>query len=138
MCDLPVCQYETDLYRGRSKPSINLLISDRAEKMLSDNGFIPLSAVSGTEHLVFYSNASTQKPIEYDSLSATVNAKLSCMLQYILCVSRFAHYIKAIGREKKLVHTEMRISVNVSYKSGFFNIRQHQNLLRMLFEVNIH
>ncbi len=100
VCDLPVCQYETDLYRGRSKPSINLLISDRAEKMLSDNGFIPLSAVSGTEHLVFYSNASTQKPIEYDSLSATVNAKLSCMLQYILCVSRFAHYIKAIGREK--------------------------------------
>lgn len=100
VCDLPVCQYETDLYRSRSKPSINLLISDRAEKILSDNGFIPLSAVPGSEHLVFYSNSSTQKPTEYESLSATVNAKLSCMLQYILCVSRFAHYIKAIGREK--------------------------------------
>ncbi len=100
VCDLPVCQYETDLYRGRSKPSINLQISDRAEKALSDNGFIPLSAVSGSEHLVFYSNASIQKPLEYDSLAATVNAKLSSMLQYILCVSRFAHYIKILGREK--------------------------------------
>lgn len=100
VCDLPVCQYETDLYRGRSKPSVNLLISDRAEKTLSDNGFIPLSAVPGSEHLVFYSNASTQKPYEYDSLAATINAKLSSMLQYTLCVSRFAHYIKVLGREK--------------------------------------
>ena len=100
VCDLPVCQYETDLYRGRSKPSVNLLIGDRAEKTLSDNGFIPLSAVPGSEHLVFYSNSSTQKPHEYDSLAATVNAKLSSMLQYILCVSRFAHYIKVLGREK--------------------------------------
>jgi type VI secretion system protein ImpD len=100
VCDLPVCPYETDLYRGRSKPSINLLISDRSEKALSDNGFIPLSAVPGSEHLVFYSNSSAQKPYEYDSLPATVNAKLSSMLQYILCISRFAHYIKVLGREK--------------------------------------
>lgn len=100
VCDLPVCQYATDLYRGRSKPPINLLISDRAEKALSDSGFIPLSAIPGSEHLVFYSNSSTQKPDEYDSLAATVNAKLSSMLQYILCVSRFAHYVKVLGREK--------------------------------------
>lgn len=100
VCDLPVCEYETDLYRGRSKPSINFLVGDKSEKELSDNGFISLSAVPGSEHLVFYSNASAQKPQEYDSLSSSVNAKLSSMLQYILCVSRFAHYIKVLGREK--------------------------------------
>ena len=100
VCDLPVCNFDTDLYRKRSKPSVNLLVSDKAEKALSDNGFIPISAVAGSEHLVFYSNASAQKPQEYDSLAASVNSKLSSMLQYILCVSRFAHYIKVLGREK--------------------------------------
>jgi len=100
VCDLPVCQYETDIYRGKSKPSVNLLVSDRSEKVLSDNGFIPLSSVSGSEHLVFYSNSSAQKPQSYESLSASINARLSSMLQYILCVSRFAHYIKVLGREK--------------------------------------
>ncbi|WDE03287.1 type VI secretion system contractile sheath large subunit [Thalassomonas viridans] len=100
VCDLPLCRYETDLYQQSPKPSVNLLVGDRAEKALSDLGFIPLSAVPGSEHLVFYSNASVQKPLQFDALPANVNAKLSAMLQYILCVSRFAHYLKVLGREK--------------------------------------
>ncbi|QLE86824.1 type VI secretion system contractile sheath large subunit [Shewanella sp. Scap07] len=100
VCDLPVCQYETDLYRQRAKPSVNLLVSDSAEKSLSDQGFIPLSPIPGCEHLVFYSNASVQKPQSYERLEDNINAKLSAMLQYILCVSRFAHYIKVLGRDK--------------------------------------
>ncbi len=35
----------------------------------------------------------------YDRLVASVNARLSSMLQYVLCVSRFAHYLKVIGRD---------------------------------------
>lgn len=100
VCDLPVCQYETDLYRHSAKPSVNLLVSDSAEKSLSDQGFIPLSPIPGCEHLVFYSNASVQKPQSYERLEDNINAKLSAMLQYILCVSRFAHYIKVLGRDK--------------------------------------
>ncbi len=97
---LPVCYDETDIYRKANKPAINLFISDRNEKTLSDLGLIPLSHIMGSEYLVFYSNASVQKSAEFDSLSATVNAKLSSMMQYILCVSRFAHYIKVLSREK--------------------------------------
>ena len=100
VCDLPVSQYDTDKYQKQKKPSVNLQIGDKAEKSLADSGFIPLSPVPGSDHLVFFSNASVQQPIEYDLLAATVNAKLSSMLQYILCVSRFAHYIKVLGREK--------------------------------------
>ncbi|WP_028865922.1 type VI secretion system contractile sheath large subunit [Psychromonas aquimarina] len=100
VCDLPVSQYETDRYRKSSKPSVNLQVGDRAEKILSDNGFIPISSINGCDHLVFFSNASVQKPGQYNTLAATVNAKLSSMLQYILCVSRFAHYLKVLGREK--------------------------------------
>jgi type VI secretion system protein ImpD len=41
-----------------------------------------------------------QTPRRYDSAAATANARLSAMLQYILCISRFAHYIKVIGRDR--------------------------------------
>jgi type VI secretion system ImpC/EvpB family protein len=53
-----------------------------------------------TEFSAFYSNQSTQKPKKYDRAPATTNARISAMLQYMLCVSRFAHYIKVLGREK--------------------------------------
>ncbi|WP_281282188.1 hypothetical protein [Aliikangiella marina] len=33
-------------------------------------------------------------------MEANVNAKLSAMLQHMLCASRFAHYIKLIIRDK--------------------------------------
>jgi type VI secretion system protein ImpC len=36
----------------------------------------------------------------YDTPSASANAKLSSQLQYILAVSRFAHYLKSMMRDK--------------------------------------
>ena len=83
-----------------TKPSTDTLIGDRLEKELADEGIIPLSVCKETQNLVFYSNNSLQKPKTYDKLVATTNARLSAMLQYILCVSRFAHYIKVMAREK--------------------------------------
>ena len=100
VCDLPAAQFENEKYQKNSKPSVNLQIGDKSEKILSDNGFIPIIPVKGCEHLVFFSNASVQKAKQYNSLAATVNSKLSTMLQYIFCVSRFAHYLKILGREK--------------------------------------
>lgn len=84
----------------QSKPSVDLQVGDRLEKQLSDSGFIPVSPVPHTEHLVFFSNASVNYPKHFDSLGAQVNARLSSMLQYILCASRFAHYIKIMGRDR--------------------------------------
>ena len=98
--DLPNSAFETDLYQKSSKPSVNLLVSHRFESELSDNGFIPLSAVPYSDYFAFYNNASVQLAKQYDDKTSTVNARLSAMLQYIFCVSRFAHYIKVIGRDK--------------------------------------
>src|SRR5262249_26079595 len=39
-------------------------------------------------------------PAKYDEPAATVNATLSAMVQYMLCVSRIAHYVKVIARDK--------------------------------------
>ncbi|NMH64095.1 type VI secretion system contractile sheath large subunit [Shewanella salipaludis] len=97
---LPACQYETDRYQRSNKPSVSLLVSHRFEAELSDSGFIPLSAVPYSDYFAFYNNASVQQAKASDKLVANVNHRLSAMLQYILCVARFAHYVKVIGRDK--------------------------------------
>lgn len=79
--------------------AVDLQIGDRLEKLLADAGLVPLSTVPYSDHLVFFSNASVHQPPRYDSPGARVNARLSAMLQYTLCVSRFAHYVKVIARD---------------------------------------
>lgn len=98
--DLPNSKFRFSRRVSRAKPSVNLQVTDRLEKQLSDNGFIPVSTVPQTEHLVLYSNTSVHLPKKYDSKAVAVNSRLSSMLQYILCVSRFAHYLKIMGRER--------------------------------------
>ncbi|NRQ42462.1 type VI secretion system contractile sheath large subunit [Rheinheimera sp. YQF-2] len=98
--NLPASRYETEKYQATNKPSVNLLVGHRFESELSDNGFIPLSVVPYSDYFAFYNNASVQQAKVYDDKLSSVNARLSAMLQYILCVARFAHYIKVIGRDK--------------------------------------
>jgi type VI secretion system protein ImpD len=97
---LPAHSFTTDKRGVAVKCSTDVIVSDRQEPELSDLGFIPLCQCKDTEFSAFYTNQSAQKPKKYDDPAATVNAKLSSMLQYTLCVSRFAHYIKALGRDK--------------------------------------
>ena len=77
-----------------------MIVTDNREKELDELGFIPLCHCQDTEFSAFYTTASVQKPVKYDDPRATANARISAMLQYILCVSRFAHYVKVIGRDK--------------------------------------
>jgi type VI secretion system protein ImpC len=75
-------------------------ITDRREKELADLGFIPLVHQKGTSKAAFFSVQSCQKPKVYDKDSATANARISAQLPYIFAVSRFAHYLKAMMRDK--------------------------------------
>lgn len=75
-------------------------ISDRREKELADLGFIPLVYCKGTDYAAFFAVQSANKPRKYDSDLANANARLSSQLQYIMTTSRFAHYLKAIVRDK--------------------------------------
>ncbi len=97
---LPTPWFHTDQARLIPKYTTDILITDLTEKTLSDIGFISLCHQRSTDDAIFYSNCSIHSPLQYDDELATINAKISAMLQYILCVSRFAHYIKIIGREK--------------------------------------
>ena len=74
-------------------------LTDVQETELAELGFIPLCHVPGSAEAAFYTTPSAQKPQKLDGEAGTANARLSAMLHYILCASRFAHYIKVIIRD---------------------------------------
>ena len=75
-------------------------ITDRREKELTDLGFIALVHCKGSDKAAFFGGQTTNKPKKYISADANANAGLSARLPYILAISRFAHYLKAMMREK--------------------------------------
>lgn len=97
---LPVHSFSTDKRGIAPKCSTDAIVTDAQEKELGLLGFMPLCHCQDTELAAFYGNQSVQQPQEYDKASATVNARMSAMLQYILCASRFAHYLKVIARDR--------------------------------------
>jgi len=54
----------------------------------------------GTDYAAFFGAQSAQKSKKYDTDAANANARLSAQLPYILAMSRFAHYLKAMMRDK--------------------------------------
>ncbi len=80
--------------------SSQVMIPDALERSLSDLGFIPLCYASHAGAGVFYSASSLQKPTRYSTPQAQINARYSAMLQYVLCTSRFAHFLKVLVRDK--------------------------------------
>ena len=97
---LPVHTFQTDEGDVALKCPTEIAITDRREKELADLGFIPLVHCKGTDYAAFFSTQSANKPKVYDQDAATANARLSSQLQYILAVSRFAHYLKSMMRDK--------------------------------------
>lgn len=93
-------EFTTDSPEIAAKPITDLVVSDALERQLAELGFISLCACKDTPFAGFFSSPSAQKPQRYNTADATANAKMSAMLNYILCVSRFSHFIKIIGREK--------------------------------------
>lgn len=75
-------------------------ITDRREKELSDQGIVALCHARNTEYAVVFSGASVNRPQKYVEEDANANARLSASLPYILACARFAHYFKAIMRDK--------------------------------------
>ncbi len=97
---LPVHNFQTDSGDTVMKCPTESPITDRREKELADLGFIPLVHCKNTDYAAFFSLQSAQKPKLYDDDKANANARLSTQLPYIMAVSRFAHYLKAMMRDK--------------------------------------
>jgi len=97
---LPTHNFYTDAGDLALKCPTEIPITDRREKELADLGFVPLVHCKDTDYAAFFSVQSCQKPKLYDTDSANANARLSAQLPYIMACSRFAHYLKAMMRDK--------------------------------------
>lgn len=97
---LPTHTFSTDDGEVALKCPTEIAITDRREKELADAGLVPLVHCKGTDYAAFFSTQSAQKQKEYNTDAANANARLSAQLQYIFAVSRVAHYLKSMMRDK--------------------------------------
>ena len=97
---LPAYSFKTADGDVEMKCPTEVPITDRREKELSDLGFIALCHSKNSSKAVFFGAQTAQQPKVYDTPEATANALLSSRITYMLAASRFAHYVKAMVRDK--------------------------------------
>lgn len=100
--DLPVHLYES-MGETAMKIPTEVLISDRREYELAEQGFIALTMRKGSDNAAFFSANSCQKPKYYgiseEGKNAELNYRLGTQLPYLFIITRLAHYIKVLQRE---------------------------------------
>jgi type VI secretion system protein ImpC len=100
--DLPVHQFES-MGAVQTKIPTEVLISDRREFELAEEGFISLAMRKGSDNACFFSANSVQKPKYFgtsaEGKDAELNFKLGTQLPYMFVANRLAHYLKVIQRE---------------------------------------
>jgi type VI secretion system protein ImpC len=97
---LPCHTFPTDDGGVDMKCPTEIAITDRREAELAKNGMMPLSHWKNTDYAVFVGAQSLHSPAEFDDPDASANAQLGARLPYLFAVSRFAHYLKCIVRDK--------------------------------------
>ncbi len=97
---LPVHNFRTDSGDIAMKCPTETAITDRRERELAELGFAPLVHRKHSSEAAFISVQSAQRAKEFNRPEATANARLSAQLPYIFAVSRFAHYLKCMMRDK--------------------------------------
>jgi type VI secretion system protein ImpC len=97
---LPVHTFRTDEGDVAMKCPTEVAITDRRENELSNLGFMPLIHCKNRDFAAFMGAQSCQKPVKYDRPGASANAELSAKFNLLMCVSRFAHFLKVMVRNR--------------------------------------
>ena len=100
--DLPVHTFES-MGDVEMKIPTEVLISDRREYELSEQGFIPLTMRKGSNNAAFFAANSAQMPKIFantpEGKEAELNYKLGTQLPYLFAITRMSQYIKVLQRE---------------------------------------
>jgi type VI secretion system protein ImpC len=87
-----------------TKIPTEVLIADRREYELAEEGFIPLTFRKGADNATFFSANSVQAPkyfgMSIEGRTAELNYRLGIQLPYMFIVCRVAHYLKVLQREQ--------------------------------------
>jgi len=101
--NLPTHTFPTDDGGVDLKCPTEIAISDRREHELAKSGLIPIIHRKNTDKAAFIGAQSVYKPKKYEGkngVEATASDNLSARLPYMFAVSRFAHYLKCMVRDK--------------------------------------
>ncbi len=101
--NLPTHTFPSDDGGVDLKCPTEIAISDRREAELAKAGLIPLIHRKNTDKAAFIGAQSLYKPSTYygkHGVEATASDNLSARLPYMFAVSRFAHYLKCMVRDK--------------------------------------
>ena len=98
--NLPNHTFTTDEGSIDMKCPTEVAITDRREAELSKAGIISLVHRSNTDKAAFIGAQSVYKPKKMQSSEATASENLSARIPYMFAVSRFAHYLKHMVRDK--------------------------------------
>lgn len=101
--DLPLHHFES-MGEIETKIPTEVLVSDRREYELAEEGFIALTMRKGSDNAAFFSANSVQKAKFFGNSEegklAELNYKLGTQLPYLFIVNRLAHYLKVLQREQ--------------------------------------
>ena len=98
--ELPFERFFSDLpHQAPARAPLEVALTDEQENQVSDAGLIPLSALDGLPEGCFGALPSLHKPPRMSTAIAEANQRISAQLNSLLCVSRFAHCVKLMGRD---------------------------------------
>jgi type VI secretion system protein ImpC len=101
--NLPLHQYEA-MGEVQTKPPVEIMLTERREFELSEEGFIGLTFRKDSDNACFFSANSVQKPKYFgqsqEGRDAEMNYRLGTQLPYMFIMARIAHYLKVLQREQ--------------------------------------
>lgn len=101
--DLPLHQYEA-MGEIQTKCPTEIMLTERREFELSEEGFIGLTYRKDSDNACFFSANSAQKAKYFgqsdEGREAELNYRLGTQLPYLFITCRLAHYIKVLQREQ--------------------------------------
>jgi type VI secretion system protein ImpC len=101
--NLPLHQYQA-MGEIQTKIPTEVMISERREFELSEEGFIALTFRKDSDNAAFFSANSCQKPKYFgqspEGREAELNYRLGTQLPYMFITCRIAHYLKVLQREQ--------------------------------------
>ncbi|MGC3998840.1 MAG: type VI secretion system contractile sheath large subunit [Anaeromyxobacter sp.] len=88
----------------QSKIPTEILLTERREYELSEQGLIGLTYKKDTDSACFFSANSAQRPKTFantaEGKAAETNFRLGTQLPYMFIMTRLAHYVKVLQREQ--------------------------------------
>ena len=100
--NLPAERLSGDPRHGTLRPPVEVALTDEQERQAVEAGFVPFIGLELLPEATFAATPSIHRPPRMQGETAAIanaNQRLSSQFNAMLCVSRFAHCVKLMGRD---------------------------------------